>query len=111
MSVFLGQNTSEMYMKKYSEPSVKELMTKAHSVSSAHTNMEHSAHSKMLKPEKSRLTKGAVKLEKSQNFFTGSLSEEWDAVLIIIFYGMDQNYYLTNHFKLNGLKGNKELLN
>jgi hypothetical protein len=108
---FYDDPTSEMYIKKYSEPSIKDLMKNAHSVTSDHPKNEHSAHSKMLKPEKSPLTKGAVKLEKSQSFFTGSFPEEWDAVSIIIFYGLDQNYYLTHHFKRNGLQGNKELLN
>jgi hypothetical protein len=91
----------EVYVKEYREPTMEELMTKAHSVAMDHTHMDPSAHSKMLKPDKNRLTKDAAALEKSQSFFTGSLPEEWDVISVIIFYGADQNYYITNQFKLN----------
>jgi hypothetical protein len=90
-----------VYVKEYREPTIEELMTKAHSVTTDHSNMDPSVHSKMLKLDKNQLTKDAVALEKSQNFFTGSPPEEWIAISVIIFYGADQNYYIINQFKLN----------
>jgi len=91
----------KVYVKEYREPTIEELMTKAHSVTMDHSNIDPSVHSKMLKPDKNRLIKDAVNLEKTQKFFIGSLPEEWGAISVIIFYGMDQNYYLTNQFNLD----------
>ena len=98
---FYEDPSVKVYVKEYSEPTSEELMTKAHSVPMDHSNIDPSVHSKMLKPDKNRLTKDAVTLEKSQNFFTGSPPEEWGTISVIIFYGMDQNYYLTKQFKLD----------
>jgi hypothetical protein len=91
----------EVYVKEFREPTLQELMTEVHSTKTDHTHMDPSSHAKMLKPDKDRFIKDAVALEKSQRFFTGSLSEEWDAISVIIFYGVDQNYYITNQVTLN----------
>jgi len=91
----------EVYVKEYREPSMDELVAKDHSFIIDHSKMDPSVHQKMLKPEKTQLTKGAFKLEKSNNLFTGTLPETWGAISVVVFYGMDQNYYLTYQFKLN----------
>ena len=91
----------EVYVQEYREPTIEELMTKVHSAAMDHEHMDPAAHSKMLTPDKYRLIKDAAALEKSQGFFTGSLPDEWDAISVIVFYGADQNYYITNQVILN----------
>ncbi len=59
---------------------MKELMTTAHSATSDHSNIDPSKHHKMQQPDRNLLTNGAVKLEKTNNFFTGTLPETWSAI-------------------------------
>ncbi len=78
---------------------MEELMATAYSAPSDHSNIDPSKHHKMQQPDRNLLTKGAVKLEKTNNFFTGTLPETWRAISVVVFYGMNQNYYLTSYFK------------
>jgi len=96
---YLEEIDVEVFVKEYREPTMKELMTTAHSASSDHSNIDPSKHHKMQQPDRNLLIKGAVKLEKTNNFFTGTLPETWSAISVVVFYGMNQNYYLTSYFK------------
>ena len=91
----------EVYVKQYRESTMEELMTRAHSAAMDHAHMDPSSHTKMLEPDMDRLTKDAVALEKSQSQFTGSLPEEWDTISVIVFYGADRQYYITNQITVN----------
>lgn len=91
----------EVYVKEYGQPTTEELMAKAHSAPMNHSQNDPSAHSRMLKPNKSLLTKDAIRLEISEKMFVGTVPEEWKAISVVVFYGMDQNYYLTSHFNFD----------
>jgi hypothetical protein len=98
---FLEDPAAEVYVKEYREPTMEELMTRAHSGPMDHVHGDHAAHAKMLKPDKDLLTKDAFALERSPGSFSGSLPEEWDAVSVIILYGAGQNYYITHRVARN----------
>ncbi len=91
----------EVYASEYSEPSIGDLAAITHGGGLDHSRVDPSRHQQMMKPDKKMLTNDAIKLEPSGDAFTGILPEKWREVSIVVFYGADQGYYLTNHFVMD----------
>jgi hypothetical protein len=53
-----------------------------------------------MKPDKGKLTEGAIRLERISDSFEGTLAEQWDSVAVVVLYGPDQGYYFTNVYSL-----------
>ena len=88
----------ELYIKEYREPTGAELATMTHGVDlSPH---DPTAHLETMKPDKGKLTEGAIRLERISDSFEGTLAEQWDSVAVVVLYGADQGYYLTNVYSL-----------
>lgn len=88
----------EVYIKEYRESSGAELIAITHV--SDYSKHDPSNHLEALKPNKEKLIKGAIRLEKVVDSFEGILTEEWDKVTVVVLYGVDQGYYFTNHYAL-----------
>ncbi len=88
----------EVYIKEYRESSGAELIAITHV--SDYLKHDPSKHLEALKPNKEKLIKGAIRLEKVVDSFEGILTEEWDKVTVVVLYGVDQGYYFTNHYAL-----------
>ncbi|MBW8003716.1 MAG: hypothetical protein FVQ80_17205 [Planctomycetes bacterium] len=88
----------EVYIKEYREPSGAELIAITHG--SDYSEHDPSKHLEALKPNKEKLIKGAIQLEKVVDSFEGILTEEWDKVTVVVLYGVDQGYYFTSHYAL-----------
>ena len=88
----------EVYIKEYRESSGAELIAITHG--SDYSKHDPSKHLEALKPNKEKLIKGAIRLEKGVDSFEGILTEEWDKVTVVVLYGLDQGYYFTSHYAL-----------
>ena len=97
---FYKDPNTEVYIKEHKKSSANELMDEIHS-GAMKNEMDHEKHMEMMKPDKSELLNRSIRLEEDNGSFTGNISGEWKNTDLIVFYGSNQDYYLTKELKLD----------